>query len=156
MEQNLVFKIVFIILGYIGYVSVNWNRFKEIPREKAEKNARSSTLVLLGLVIIIFILAPVLVFLEGITKPLSTLILMGKDFWFGTGLSICMVIASVGIWFKKRWSIAFNFILTPVVIYYIVSALNIRPIDFFVIVFLLFTSTFFLVDIWNLYKHWNA
>ena len=136
-------------------MSTNWNRLKEIPREKAEKNARSSILVLLGLVIITFILVPVLVFLEGITEPLSNLTLMGKDFWFGTGLSICMIIASVGIWFKKRWSITLNFILTPMVIFYIVSALDVKPIDFFVIIFLVFTSTFFLVDIRSLYEHWN-
>jgi len=155
MEQNPAFKIVFIILGYVFYVGINWNRLKEIPREKAEKNARSTSLVLLGFVILLFVFVPVLLLLEGITKPFSDLISMGKDFWFGTGLSICMVIASIGIWFKKRWSIVFNFILTPMVILYIVSALEISPSAFYAVVFLLFTSTFFLVDIWSLYEHWN-
>ena len=153
MEWFPTFKEFLAPIVYIALVSVFWNRFREVPREKAEINVLSGAIVsffLAGYFIV------VVIFLSFIDRDHFIENLGEKNIWTGMGLSICMVIAGIGIWLKERWGIIFSFILTPIVLSYIVGFIGIEPGEFIAIIILLLASIFFLSDIRSLWDHWHA
>ncbi len=153
MEWLPTFKEFFAPLIYIALVSVFWNRFREEPKEKAEKNARSGALVSFFFAGALFVVVIILSFVD---RDHFIGNLGQRNIWTGIGLSICMLIAGIGIWLKKRWGIIWSFILTPIVLSCIVGLIGIQPGEFIATTYLLLVSIFFLSDLRSLWNHWQV